>query len=58
MLKKLTGFSQFIKINSVDDESIHKAANNLQIVFVKKNDYLCLSGAKVVIYYKINVTKN
>ena len=28
------------------------------VIFFIKNDYLCLSSAKVVIYYKINVTKN
>ena len=53
MLKKLTGFSQFIKINSVDDESIHKAANNLQIVFVKKNDYLFHEGDDSNYFYGI-----
>lgn len=53
LLKKLSGFSQFIKINSVDDQSINKAANNLEIVFVKKNDYLFHQGDESNHFYGI-----
>lgn len=43
-MKRFSGIQRFLQLNNIDEKCLQKAAENLEVRFVKKNDYFIHEG--------------